>query len=269
MSRLRDAVAALLLLGSLGSGGCRVLVGGLDGGAARAGDPADAASTPPGDAQRDFTLRPRADLRPPGERPLPLDDALGAWGAPFAVGCADGTREGFADADSWRDVAGCSGAFRIPGLFGDKAQNPQCGRQAGNQGANLSGIGCSVADLCAEGWHVCRDAAEVERLSRTDCESAVPPGQTRFFVVLQAASPQGTCYPDDSVANDLHGCGTWGQPENASCHPLDRRMGFADCLASGESWWCGRAADHLNEARLVFKSDGALGGALCCRDARD
>jgi hypothetical protein len=114
---------------------------------------------------------------------------------------------------------------------------------------------------------VCRDAGDVVRVSPTGCESAAVSGETRLFVVAAGASFQGICLPDPAAANDLHGCGGGflGQSEDPGCYPLERRMGFADCAATGV-WSCGTADDHLSEAAHVTKSDSSLGGALCCRD---
>jgi hypothetical protein len=42
-------------------------------------------------------------------------------------------------------------------------------------------------------------------------------------------------------------------------------MTFAECQASGV-WSCGGPDQHLVEAAEVTKSDGGLGGVLCCRD---
>jgi hypothetical protein len=195
--------------------------------------------------------------RTPGE-PLPP-------GPPEVVGCADGTREAFASVKAWARIAGCAGAWDVPGLLGEGARSPRCGRAAGNDGANTQGIGCNVSDLCAAGWHVCVDADEVRHASLSGCESAILDGQPRFFLVMSGASPQGVCSPDRSAQNDLHGCGTFGQPEAVACDPLDRRMTFAECEASGV-WSCGGAETHLEEAALVTKRGPELGGALCCLD---
>jgi hypothetical protein len=181
------------------------------------------------------------------------------------VGCSDGTREGFADVQDWPDIAGCSGAWQVPGVIGPEGSQPRCGRAAGNTGLQADGEGCAAADLCADGWHLCRDPGEVDRRSPTGCESAVPPDEARFFLVAAGATAQGICVPDPTAANDLHGCGQLGQPESPGCEPLLRRMGFADCAATGV-WSCGTADDHLREAALVTKNGPTLGGALCCRD---
>src|SRR5262245_3879393 len=76
-------------------------------------------------------------------------------GAVSRIGCADGTREGFQSQTKYPTIAACSGAWTIPGLIANDTLVPRCQRRAGNDGANTSGQGCSVADLCAEGWHVC------------------------------------------------------------------------------------------------------------------
>jgi hypothetical protein len=75
----------------------------------------------------------------------------------------------------------------------------------------------------------------------------------------------GICSPDAQAANDLHGCGGYGQPESDTCAPLVRRLGFADC-AQSHAWSCGGQGDSLREAAVVTKHEIAEGGALCCRD---
>ncbi len=238
--------------------GCRVIGGGLPDG----GWPPDDGPTDRAADTTDLRRDQRPDL-PPAERgPEPMT----LIGSPELLGCADGTREGFADLDSWPKIAGCAGAWSIPGLLGNLADNPQCDRRAGDTSTNPGGDGCSIADLCFEGWHVCRDPSDVESHSPSECESIGPVDYPRLFIVRAGASPQGLCTTDPRNANDLHGCGSLGQPETASCQPLDRRMGFADCLGTGGVWSCGTADDSLREAALVTKTDGALGGVLCCRN---
>jgi hypothetical protein len=187
-------------------------------------------------------------------------------GPPEDEGCADGTREGFVGRETWMNIAGCAGAWTVPGLLGPEVRIPSCGRGAGNDGSNTAGIGCNVSDLCAVGWHVCPDADEVRRASPSGCESAVQDGEPRFFLVLAGASPQGICSPDRTAQNDLHGCGTMGQSESPGCDPLNRRITFVECLASDGVWSCGDADRHLQEAALVTKSDATLGGVLCCKN---
>jgi hypothetical protein len=186
-------------------------------------------------------------------------------GDPNTVGCSDGTREGFRDFTNWPDIAGCAGGWQWPGLLNLAARSPYCGRVAGNDSSNPNGDDCSAADLCASNWHACVDGPDVARRSPTGCESVVSPDDQAFFAVMTGASPQGVCYPDSSATNDLHGCGSIGQPESDWCAPLTRRMGFADCDLTGV-WQCGTVDDSLDEASKVYKTGPSLGGVVCCRD---
>jgi hypothetical protein len=187
---------------------------------------------------------------------------------PLIVGCSDGTREGFRDIVNWPNIAGCAGGWQWPGLIDPATRVPRCLRVAGNNSRNPEGFGCSATDLCARTWHGCLGGPDVASHSPTGgCESAVSPGDEALFVVMAGASPQGVCYPDPLAKNDLHGCGSMGigQSESDGCPPLDRRMSFADCAATGV-WLCGTSDHSLLEADVVTKSGPALGGVLCCKD---
>jgi hypothetical protein len=247
------AFPRLLLFALAGTLGCRVLSSGLP----------DAA---PDAAGRDTGLL-RADLSPGLDTVLSIDvgESPGLEGPPAIVGCSDGTREGFRDYSTWQSIAGCAGGFAVPCVVA--APQPTCGLQAGDTSLRPTGVGCGAADLCATGWHVCADAADVKRHSPTGgCEGCVLAGEPRFFLVASGASSMGICSPDPGAANDLHGCGGLGEPESPECSPLTRRMGFADCLATGGVWACGTAEQSLQEAALVTKTGPTLGGVLCCRD---
>ena len=200
--------------------------------------------------------------------PIDVGEPPGVYGAPSLIGCADGTREGFRDYADWPGIAGCAGAFDQPGVIGAPDLPATCERAAGDTGNNQAGKGCSAADLCATGWHLCRNPDDVARHSASGgCEGCVQAGERRFFLVASGASAMGICTPDPTASNDLHGCGGLGQPESDACAPLSRRMGFADCQATGGVWWCGDAQDSLREALVVIKPGAGLGGALCCRDS--
>jgi hypothetical protein len=176
-----------------------------------------------------------------------------------ALGCADGTREGFASAVDYPRLAGCSGAWSVPGIIG--ARTPACARAAGNDGTNATGAGCGVADLCAAGWHVCATSAEVGARTAAGCNDAtVDGGAPLFFATGQSGAGVGGC---TAGANDLFGCGNIGGTANGTCAPLTR---FSNNLCSmlGAPWSCG--ADGLHEADNVTKTATAGGGVLCCRD---
>jgi hypothetical protein len=175
-------------------------------------------------------------------------------------GCADGEREGFVVIEVHPDIAGCSGAWSVPGLAVIAA--PACGRQAGDDGANAGGTGCNVEDLCQPGWHVCRTSAEVAAsASGGGCAGATSAGAPiLFFASRQSGPGDGNCGIGD---NDLFGCGNLGAGAKATCAPLDR---FSDdlCKALGAPWACG--ADGLGELGNVVKTGPDRGGVLCCRN---
>jgi hypothetical protein len=253
MRRSRALFTAAALTAS-----CRLFQPGLP-----ASDDADVlpvvdAALPASDGEPDVALAPDLVADVVEEAAVP--------GPPEQIGCSDGTREGFVSLDDWMNIAGCAGAWSVPGLLSADARLPGCGRAAGNDGSNPSGLGCTVSDLCAVGWRVCSDADDVRRSSPSGCESAVTSAEPRFFLVMAGASPQGICTPDRSAQNDLHGCGTLGQSESPGCDPLNRRLTFAECQASHGVWSCGGPSEHLAEAAIVSKAGPALGGVLCCRN---
>ena len=255
--------AWLLLLPPAGLAACRVLSSGVyeqDGGASAV------------DAALAYDLAVAAEVL---DASLPIDvgEPPGVAGRPAIVGCADGTREGFRDVANWPDIAGCAGGFDQPGVVGTPDLLPVCNRIAGDTSTNPNGLGCTAADLCAPQWHICRDGVDVAAHSPTgDCESCVPAGEPRFFLVASGASSMGICSPEANETNDLHGCGGLGEPETPWCAPLSRRMDFSDCLATAGAWWCGDGSGtngNLDEALLVTKPKPDMGGALCCKDLPD
>jgi hypothetical protein len=246
----------LILLTGAGALGCRVLTSAL---------PGDDAA--PAEIQADgpaLALDLPAIVEADGGAPV---EPEGISGRPLDVGCSDATREGFRDYARWPRIAGCAGGFDQPGVLGAAGPRPACGLMAGDTSGNPTGTGCSAADLCAAGWHVCLDATEVAEHSPTaDCEGCVSAGEPRFFLAAIGASPMGICTHDRTAANDLHGCGGLGEPEAAECAPLSRRMGFADCAATQGVWSCGTSADSTREALVVTKTGPTMGGVLCCRN---
>jgi len=205
-------------------------------------------------------------------------------------GCADGTREGFIDLGVHPDIAGCSGGWSVPGVTRDGLV-PACGRASGNTGANREGNGCSAADLCAAGWHVCRGRAEVAAKAPGGCGDAVPPGtpdKALLFAVAQHSEMNTVC-TDSSGDNDVFGCGNLGTRIEAGkgCAPLDRALAsmragtcsFNEAEPNLGPWQC--PGSDLHEGASVTKKgcpdtscqyDGRpvgnadKGGVLCCRD---
>lgn len=229
------------------------------------------------------------------------------------TGCSDGTREGFVDATRYPSIAGCSGAWRIPGILGFNpgeapacpglrtfdTRTPACGREPGPFGTNSAGVDCNVADLCAEGWHVCNSAAEVAALSHTGCDGAVPSNSpSLFFATRQSSNGCGVCATGDrtggtcdsesctsgcaqtaAISNDVFGCGNLGATTDPRfCGPLDV---FSNDLCSSLTkpganrtlpWRCDAPgpADTpdtgLCEAYTLLKGNNNGGGVLCCVD---
>jgi hypothetical protein len=220
------------------------------------------------------------------------------------VGCADGTREGFVDIAQHPGIAGCNGAWTIPGvsLFApDQApacpglapqdtRNPACDRGAGDDGQNRAGAGCNVADLCAEGWHVCLDANDVANASGTGCTGATLPGDPALlFLTRQSSNGCGVCatgtrtdpgcnsaactagcLQTERISNDVFGCGNYGAPPSGACSPLDQFSANMCAFIASRGWSCnapGPADDSgLCETFTIQHSNPSTGGVLCCRD---
>ncbi|MDC0711508.1 choice-of-anchor A family protein [Stigmatella sp. ncwal1] len=221
-----------------------------------------------------------------------------------ANGCADGQREGFTDVASYPNIAGCGGAWTVPGvsLFApaeapdcpgmvpQDTRNPACGRGAGDDGSNRSGAGCNVADLCAPGWHVCLDANDVQRASVSGCGGATKPSDPPlFFLTRQSSTGCGACatgtrvdaactsrtcavgcLQTEHVSNDVFGCGNYGSIPSGACNPLNR---FSENLCQGiasQGWACNLpgSADDTGycETFAVVHSNPSTGGVACCRN---
>jgi hypothetical protein len=211
-------------------------------------------------------------------------------------GCADGTREGFVDQSEFPQVAACAGAWSVPGIT-PASVAPTCNRQGGDDGPNPEGSGCSSADLCAEGWHVCDGWQDLAQKSPSGCAGATPPDakpKSLFFALRQACTNDIVC--DAALAgsndNDVFGCGNLGVAigDDKGCGPLDRALastqpdtcGFNEAMPPLGPWECkGGANSDLHEGANVTKKgcpgtscsyDGApigsgdKGGVLCCRD---
>lgn len=179
----------------------------------------------------------------------------------------------------------------MPGVT--NAMTPACGRVSGNGSGNRDGAGCSAADLCSAGWHVCRGKDEVALKANGSCADAVPPGASNnslFFAVAQASVSNTTC--DTMGDNDVFGCGNLGTQLSPAknCGVLTRALastragtcGFNEAEPNLGPWQClGGAQGDLHEGAIVTKQgcpntgcsyDGNpvgnadKGGVLCCRD---
>lgn len=211
------------------------------------------------------------------------------------MGCADRQREGFTDVQQYPDIAGCSGAWDIPGIQGANpgtspqcntatydTATPACNRVSGDDSPNPSGTGCNVQDLCAQGWHVCTGTSDVSSHSPLGCQGVTQPQDPPLFFASRQASvgcgicATGTatdcdstscrtgCAQTPAVSNDFFGCGNFGSPSpSTECGPLDRFSGDNCAGLPGSSWAC---SSSDCEAYTVIKTSSTFGGVLCCRD---
>jgi hypothetical protein len=173
--------------------------------------------------------------------------------------CADGTREAYLGE---AEIGACAGAFDVPGVVSVASRTPSCSRQAGNDGARGDGVGCSVADLCAAGFHVCENVSDVRAsASAGACPAS---GGVVFWLTREATDDNGACMTMGQ--NNLVGCASGlGVGSDPTCAPLDAELRYTHCLASSV-WECGSSAAANEEATLVTKSGSNEGGVLCCRD---
>jgi hypothetical protein len=179
------------------------------------------------------------------------NQCLGGTCVAAESGCSDGQREGYIGSPN---IAACSGGWSVPGVT---VASPSCNHNAGDDSANPAGTGCSVADLCEVGWHVCAGSAEV--VSKSDglnCNGDL----LGFFATRQSGPGWAICGAGN---NDLFGCGSIGATPGPSCGVLNR---FSNdlCINLGAPWSCG--SDGYQEAANVTKNGSAGGGVLCCRD---
>jgi len=257
---------------------------------------ADAAPDTLLDAAPDAAPDTAADLAADtGLEPLDVaqDDAPAADVplTPVQTGCADATREGFAELKLFPTIAACGGAWDQAGIFNMPVK---CNREAGNTGKNAPGIGCTVSDLCAEGWHVCYGKDDVVHRNADGCLgvlNGVPSSNGKlnpvFFTSQMSSTGSFECASSKDATNDLFGCGNLGcnftdnATVKAMCAPLsmsshDQCKGLRNDLAGGDwcnhlgkypglpnSWNCG--SDTTKEALNVKKSNpDQQGGVLCC-----
>jgi hypothetical protein len=196
----------------------------------------------------------------------------GAGGSPASdPGCADGTREGYLDTTTYPTIAACAGAWDTPGLTSTDSRTPQCDRRAGNDGDKVDGRGCSVADLCESGWHVCDTAHAVSVATMgAGCDDAVAPanGKPVFYVTRQHATGLICDNTSNAGTNNLYGCGNIGSTaDKNSCAPFTRMMRDSDCLMNSP-WMCsdGPNGTSQDELDVVTKGSSSRGGVLCCHD---
>jgi hypothetical protein len=181
------------------------------------------------------------------------------------VGCADGEREGYLDVVSFPDIAACAGGFQVPGSVTLESMMPACNRQAGDDGGIPDGEGCSIEDLCAEGWRVCGSPMEVASHASA-CPPEMPASGGAFWLTRMTYAYDSLTCPSLEGTNNIAGCG-YGLEKlhRIACAPLNRGLNFDTCAAA-PPWSCN---DYMAEATVVTKAGSDRGGVLCCRHPTD
>ncbi|MSP62684.1 MAG: hypothetical protein EXR72_20615 [Myxococcales bacterium] len=159
-------------------------------------------------------------------------------------------------------VAFCPAAWSVAGIVSGDAAVKKCG---GKPDAN--GTGCTPADNCATGWHVCtgdKDALD-HGLTVAACQSApagmYATGHRGGLEIMGPGMRAPSCNSLGGIAEFVMGCGTLGTSVK-SCSILQHAMGAMECTGV---WSCGSGGMAL-AGDLVKKSGLELGGVICCQD---
>ncbi len=180
------------------------------------------------------------------------------------IGCADSTREGFANLDTFPDIAACSGAWTLPGLASSKTK---CAK-SGNSGPIPDGKGCNASDLCADKWHICGAAEEVVLKAKTSapCSDAlvgVDGAAVVFYATRQSGPQENDC--GASGTNNVYGCGVGGAKK--ACKGLTAVVGVDKKPDyPGWSFDLSQTSNVSDSERVHVVKVSGQGGVLCCRD---
>jgi hypothetical protein len=207
--------------------------------------PLDAPQVEPPDARPVAPDAPRDLLLP---RDLPRDPAPPDVPPPPGAGCADRTREGFADTAQFPLIAACAAMWPTSWM-----RAPRTGKPCGNSLPQAWTCG-SPADACAVGWHVCGNAPDGPddfrtRVSQQACAQVAG----RFAGALGDRSC--TDCPDGSGGSGAVCCGT-------DC--VDQG---GDCIWPGATLWVGLVDGNVDRCSANTQlRQTANWGVLCCRD---
>jgi hypothetical protein len=199
------------------------------------------------------------------------------------IGCADGQREAFTEMARFPNIAACSGGWTLQGIFPAPSRSgvAACTNVGDDHTTNPNGMGCSSADLCAQGWHICR-GGEVLPRAPMGCASTsfYPPGT--FYAAAVSGTGCGVCAllsgtlatgcnssncvsncrEDSTLNNDFFGCGVIGALVTPSACDGLSRFSNDNCSSLTAPWVCGGS---VTESLTVTKPGAAAGGVLCCR----
>jgi hypothetical protein len=185
-----------------------------------------------------------------------IDDIVvthGPVGPPAVVGCADGRREGFIDADRFPRIAGCLATWTGEPTLRAPATGAACG----------DGLGaCSApADACAPGWHMCGTSGDPKELtSNTSSEQCLYAGGGYFASAMShCLGPSGECnYADDP--GESYAC----LPSSWCSEPVCCGSRCASTGLCRDGVWPGATHIGSGEGCGRFAAPPAS-GVLCCR----
>ncbi len=81
------------------------------------------------------------------------------------IGCADGSREGFKNLETFADIAGCAGGFSNEGVLPQHRYRDESCKGMGNDSKNPNGEGCGIRNICAKGWEVLPTVSVLSKLT--------------------------------------------------------------------------------------------------------
>eukprot|EP00163_Fabomonas_tropica_P033623 TRINITY_DN8938_c0_g1_i3.p1 TRINITY_DN8938_c0_g1~~TRINITY_DN8938_c0_g1_i3.p1 ORF type:complete len:1435 (+),score=383.97 TRINITY_DN8938_c0_g1_i3:211-4515(+) len=161
-------------------------------------------------------------------------------------GCADGSREGLDDIEVYRRVAACGASWNIPGVVQGTRSTAGCQK---------NGVGCSVHDACAPGWHVCTSPQEVDSLT----ESGTCSSLSSLYLTTSTETLTGNCQAHG--VETVLGCGVSAPSHTATdCQPLASAALHADAVTMP---WAVRGA-YYDLGRNIVKRTADAGGVMCC-----
>lgn len=168
-------------------------------------------------------------------------DALRVDAPPDAAdlnGCADGTREGFVDADEFPGIAGCAASWDGTPSLRAPATGARCGYGVALDGSRTSETKClAPRDACAVGWHLC--------------------GETTLGEWLESGGRRGL---GDLLESDCANAG--------DANATDRRFAIASSHADSSSSNCMYAArDAPSLCTGVFEGGQPICCGLACSNA--
>jgi hypothetical protein len=179
---------------------------------------------------------------------------------PALVGCADGQREGFADLQRHRRVAGCLATWEGTKSLRDKPTGKACGD-------DIKGGVCTVpADVCAVGWHVCGSTGKNDDLKTHTtfkaCNKEAGPG--KFVAAMSHGQTEELC-PPAPTAETVFPCMDSGFCAEPIC--CGDNCQFGKCR---DAVWKGQTRISLGKAEGCGSvTSERNGGVMCCYDKNE